>query len=64
MTSFVYKVGAVKYRCGHIRSYSTIAESVLVLQKVLSTSVMGKINKQVAYLQGSPSILAVTLVLG
>ena len=63
VTSCIHKAGAVKYPCGLIRSYSTSA-SVLMLQKVLSTSVMRKSYNQLADLQASLSICAVVLIFG
>lgn len=60
----MYKVRAVKYPRGHIRSYSTISEPVLVLQKLLSRSMMRKFHKQFADLPGSLSITANVLVFG
>lgn len=64
MTSCIHKAGDVKYPCGLIGSYSTISASVPVLQKVLSTSVMGKSYNQLADLQASLSICAVVLIFG
>lgn len=60
----VHKAGAVKYPHGLIGSYSTISASVLVLQKALSTSVMGKSYNQLADLQASLTICTVVLIFG